>query len=117
MAGFDDLGEGARKIFLAGVGAIALGADKGKDIVDELVAKGELTVEQGKQLNTELKRRAKDDSDAFAGTALKQHIKNMSAEQRAEFVKKVNDLAKEADSAANADDADKADAKKTSDEA
>lgn len=114
MAGFDDLGEGARKIFLAGVGAIALGADKGKEIVDELVAKGELTVEQGKQLNTELKRRAKDDSDAFANTALKQRIKNMTAEQRVEFVQQVNDLAKEADAAAA--DADKADATKDSKE-
>lgn len=97
MAGFEDLGEGARKIFLAGVGAIAMSADKSKEIIDDLVAKGELTVEQGKQLNTELKRKAKEATSASESDALENRIKNMSEEERAEFVKKVNAFAKQAD--------------------
>ena len=56
MADFD-LGEGLRKVFLAGVGAMATTFEKGQEIVDDLVRKGELTVEQGKALNTELKHR------------------------------------------------------------
>ena len=55
MAGFD-LGEGLRKVFLAGVGALATTYEKGSEIVNDLVKKGELTVEQGKALNEELRR-------------------------------------------------------------
>ena len=50
--------DGFKDIFLAGIGAMAMGAEKSKEIVDQLIAKGELTVEQGKQLNTELAHRA-----------------------------------------------------------
>lgn len=45
-----------KRIFLAGVGAVATTAEKSKEMVDELVKKGEITVEQGKVLNEELKR-------------------------------------------------------------
>lgn len=55
-----DLGEDVKKIFLAGVGAIAVTAEKSRDLVEELVKKGQLTVEQGKVLNEELKHRGKD---------------------------------------------------------
>ena len=50
-----EFSEGLKKIFLAGVGAAAMTADAAKDLVDQLVKKGELTVEQGKVLNEELK--------------------------------------------------------------
>ena len=60
MADFD-LGEGLRRVFLAGVGALATGVElgqqsfeKSQQIVDEL------TVEQGKALNTELKHKAQE---------------------------------------------------------
>ena len=56
MADFN-LGEGLRKVMLAGVGALATTYEKGSEIVDDLVKKGEITVEQGKALNTELKRK------------------------------------------------------------
>ncbi|MBM6700195.1 phasin family protein [Bifidobacterium pullorum subsp. saeculare] len=56
MADFD-LGDGLRKVFLAGVGAMATTFEKGQEIVNDLVKKGELTVEQGKALNTELRHR------------------------------------------------------------
>ena len=52
-----NLGEGLRKVMLAGVGALATTYEKGSEIVDDLVKKGELTVEQGKALNTELRRK------------------------------------------------------------
>lgn len=55
-----DLSDGLKKIFLAGVGAVAMTADATKDLVDQLVKKGELTVEQGKALNEELKHNVKD---------------------------------------------------------
>ncbi len=69
MADFD-FGDGLRKVFLAGVGALATTVEKGQEIVDDLVKKGELTVEQGKALNAELKHKvqeAKETSAAESG--------------------------------------------------
>lgn len=45
-----------KKIFFAGVGAIAMTAEKAGELVSELAEKGEITVEQSKVLNEELKR-------------------------------------------------------------
>lgn len=53
------LSDSMRKIILAGIGAVATSAEKSKDVLDELVKKGELTVEQGKVLNEELKHNVK----------------------------------------------------------
>lgn len=58
----DHLTDGVRKLLLAGVGAVASTADKGQEIFDDLVKKGELTVEQGKALNQELKHNVKNSS-------------------------------------------------------
>lgn len=55
-----DLSDGLKKIFLAGVGAVATTAEAGKELIDTLVKKGEITVEQGKVLNEELKRSTKE---------------------------------------------------------
>ena len=54
------LSEGVRKLILAGIGAVAATKEKSEVILDELVKKGELTVEQGKVLNEELKHNIKD---------------------------------------------------------
>lgn len=47
--------EDLKKVLLAGIGAVAVTAEKSKEVVEQLVKKGELTVEQGKVLNEELK--------------------------------------------------------------
>lgn len=49
-----------RKVWLAGVGALAMTAEKAEDLVEKLIRKGELTVEQGKALNEELKHNARE---------------------------------------------------------
>ena len=56
----DQLSDGVRKLILAGIGAVAATKEKSEVILDELVKKGELTVEQGKVLNEELKHNIKD---------------------------------------------------------
>lgn len=63
MADFD-FGDGLRKVFLAGVGALATTVEKSQEIVDDLVKKGELTVEQGKALNAELKHKIQEAKEA-----------------------------------------------------
>ena len=55
-----DITEGIKKIFLAGVGAVATTGEAAKNLIDNLVEKGELTVEQGKVLNEGLKRNTKE---------------------------------------------------------
>jgi len=55
-----DLGEELRKIVLAGIGAIAMTAEKSQELVEMLVKKGELTVEQGKIFNEELKHKRQE---------------------------------------------------------
>ena len=48
-----------KKVILAGIGAVAVTAEKSKDLLDEKAEKGELTVEQGKVLSEELKHNIK----------------------------------------------------------
>ena len=55
----NEIGENVKKLMLLGIGAVAATAEKSKEVVDELVKKGELTVEQGKTLNEELKHNIK----------------------------------------------------------
>ena len=55
----DSFGENVKKLLLAGIGAVAVTAEKSKDLLDEMVEKCELTVEQGKVLNEELKHNSK----------------------------------------------------------
>ena len=99
MAGFD-LGDGLRKVFLAGVGAIATGAEKSQQIIEELVQKGELTVEQGKSLNEELSRKAAKAASDTEDSILRARLQNMNAEERAKYAQKVADIAIELDAKA-----------------
>lgn len=55
-----NISEDLKKIFLFGVGAVATTAEKSKVLIDELVEKGDLTVQQGKILNEELKHNLKE---------------------------------------------------------
>lgn len=98
----EELGDGVRKVFLAGVGAIASGAQKGQELIDGLVKKGELTVEQGKSLNSELAHKAspsnlmakaKGTASSAADKALAASMAAMSPADRAAFVRKVNEYA------------------------
>lgn len=54
------INEDLKKVLLAGIGAVATTAEKAQEVVDTLIKKGEITVEQGKVLNEELKRVVKD---------------------------------------------------------
>ncbi len=49
-----------KKVFLAGVGAVAVTADKSEEIFNDLVEKGASTVEHGKSMNEELRHNAKE---------------------------------------------------------
>lgn len=82
MADFD-FGDGLRKVFLAGVGALATTVEKSLEIVDDLVKKGELTVEQGKALNAELKHKVAEVKEASEAKAAEE-TKEAEPEAKAE---------------------------------
>ena len=68
MEGF---GESVKKLLLAGIGAAATTAEKSKELLDDMVEKGELTVEQGKALNEELKHNIKESVKKNVNVTLK----------------------------------------------
>lgn len=63
-----------KSVFLAGIGALALTYEKATQMVDNLVTKGKITVEQGKELNEELKR-VVGDQKAKSDTAMDEELK------------------------------------------
>ena len=77
----EKLGENVKKILLAGIGAVAVTAEKSKDLLDEMVKKGELTVEQGKVLNEELKHNIK-----------KTMQENVHAEEKSSAIKEMDEI-------------------------
>ena len=56
----EKLGESLKKLLLIGIGTAAVTAEKSKEVLDDLVKKGELTVEQRKVLNKEPKHNIKE---------------------------------------------------------
>jgi polyhydroxyalkanoate synthesis regulator phasin len=77
--------DGIKKLLLASVGAVALTAEKSDEIIKSLIDKGEITVEQGKELNRELKRTVKDhredkkpaDMDEFVNGLREKELENL----------------------------------------
>ncbi len=73
----DQLSEDMRKLVLLGIGAAALTAEKSKKMVDELVKKGELSVEQGKVLNEELKHHVQEKVEEAKTACAKQRMERL----------------------------------------
>lgn len=82
----DQLGESIRKLILAGIGAAVATKEKSEEVLKELVKKGELTVEQGKVLNEELKHNIKENVTVNVSTpddALMNAVDTMDEDQLA----------------------------------
>ena len=98
MAGIDIMG-GLNKAFLATVGAVAITAEKSQQAVEDLVKKGELTVQQGKSLNQELSRKAKEAAQETTDGALRAFLEALSDEDRAAYAAKVAQIAADIEAA------------------
>lgn len=120
----EKLSEGLKKILLAGIGTVAVTAEKSKDVLDEMVKRGELTVEQGKVLNKELKHNLKNtiknnvnvSVKPQSGEELEELLGNMTPDQLADLKDKISQMQekdaaepenKEVDKDADVDDASK----------
>ena len=92
--------EELRRFFLAGIGAMATTAEKSKEIVDAFVRKGELTVEQGRIINEELKRDVKktvSQAEDTAPESLLDRLDQMSPEELALLRVKLAEMEKKDD--------------------
>lgn len=98
MAGIDIMG-GLNKAFLATVGAVAITAEKSQQAVEDLVKKGELTVQQGKSLNQELSRKAKEAAQETTDGALRTFLEALSDEDRSAYAAKVAQMAADIEAA------------------
>lgn len=98
MAGIDIMG-GLNKAFLATVGAVAITAEKSQQAVEDLVKKGELTVQQGKSLNQELSRKAKEAAQETTDGALRAFLEALSDEDRAAYAAKVAQMTSDIEAA------------------
>lgn len=110
----DKLTDDLKKILLAGVGAVALTAEKSAEVIEKLVEKGQITVEQGKTLNEELRQNAKekvksalDLDDSVDGIA--RRMESMSPEERATLREKLDALEAETPADAPAPPTDESD--------
>lgn len=75
-----------RKILAAGIGATELGYEKLGEVIDECVKRGEVTVEKGRALNEELKRKCKDAVTPAAGGI---DVTKLSDDERAKLLEKL----------------------------
>lgn len=58
--------EDLKKILLAGIGSIAYTYEKSSKVIEDLVQKGKLSIEEGKELSSELKKNIKNSSDEIS---------------------------------------------------
>ena len=98
----EKLGSGLKKVLLAGIGAVAVTGEKSKELLDEMVKKGELTVEQGKVLNQELrhniKKTVKENVNVSVKTSspeeLDELLDKMTPEQMALLKQRIDEMEK-----------------------
>lgn len=91
----NNIHDDVRKVILAGVGAAATTAEKSKDILEQLVKKGEATVEQGKILNEELKHNMKEKLKTPASAEdISKDLEKVNKEELAKLKAKIEELEK-----------------------
>ncbi|MGN1387665.1 MAG: phasin family protein [Bacillus sp. (in: firmicutes)] len=92
--GFND---DMKKVLLAGIGAVATTVEKSQEVVDTLIKKGQITVEQGKVLNEELKRAVKEEQQKDTPeqtTSIVDQLDQMSEEEIEAIKKKLAEMEK-----------------------
>lgn len=97
-----DVNDLLKKALLVAVGSVSMSLEKSKELIDELVAKGELTVKQGKELNQELTHKTKEklkskaqealDLEPLSPDVLFSNIDKLSKEQLLELKTKLDEL-------------------------
>ena len=97
-----ELGEGIKKFFLIGIGATAMSVEKSGEILSDLVKKGELTVEQGKALNQELRHTAEEKRKKADEEKKNKNLSDLVSGLSAEDLAKLKELIADAEAPAEA---------------
>lgn len=77
--------EELKNIFLAGVGSAAYTYEKATELIENLIKKGQLTVEEGKELTEELKRTVKEKTEKVSA-----EFKPLTKEDMSELLREMN---------------------------
>ena len=77
-----DIGEDLENLFLAGLGVAAYAAEQGKQLADELTAKGRVAVSQSQKLNSELHHDAEATARVMREIELEARMRAMTPEER-----------------------------------
>ena len=75
------LGDGVKKVLLAGIGTAAVTAEKSKEVLDKMAERGEAAVEQGKVLNQELRHNVNVSVKTSSPEELDELLDKMTPEQ------------------------------------
>jgi polyhydroxyalkanoate synthesis regulator phasin len=91
--------DGLRKVFLAGVGAVATVGEKGGQVIGDLAERGETVVRQGRDLNSELTIKGEKATEGVRDDLLRARMLAMTAEERTRFAQEAVELAAELNAA------------------
>jgi polyhydroxyalkanoate synthesis regulator phasin len=82
---------------LAGVGALAIGGEKASSLVGQLVEKGQITVEQGKEIIAKMNAQAEGQKAEIRDDIIAAQMRTMSKEDRDALAARVAELAAQID--------------------
>lgn len=88
----EEVGRELLKVAFAGVGAVAVVAEKACAVGKVLVQKGEETVEQGKAVNADLQARAREAAKERRAERLENDVESMNAEEREALKRRLAEL-------------------------
>lgn len=94
--------DGFRDIFLAGVGALAMTGEKAKEVLDDLIARGQVSVEQGRKINEELKHRGAERTSELRSESIRAFMKALPADERKKLIEELGKI--DAEESAEADE-------------
>lgn len=86
-----------RTMFLAGVGTLALGAEKAEEALKVLVEKGQITVEQGKEIAADLQANTAEKTEELRDQIIKAQMQTMTKSQRDAFAARIAEIAAHVD--------------------
>ena len=96
MSDNNSLTDGLRQLLMAGVGAATIVVEKTGEVVNKLVEKGELTMEQGKAFSEELKRSFEEKTTEAQTKLTEQEMEallaSLTPEQRANLRTKLDKM-------------------------
>ena len=96
------LGDGVKKVLLAGIGTAAVTAEKSKEVLDKMAERGEAAVEQGKVLNQELRHNIKQTVKEYVNVSVRtsspeeldELLDKMTPEQMALMKQRIDEMEK-----------------------